>query len=263
MRIFLSYGHDEHASLAERMKRDLQGRGHAVWFDLDRLKPGGDWERYIEDGLNWASAAPNEGRFVLLMTPHSVRRPDGYCLNELARAGDRRLPIIPVMVAKVEPPLSVCRIQYLDMQDCVPVDGRQTRYQSKFDHMLQAIESIRLDFEGVQARLLSYLDPLPYEAEVSQHLVRFTGRDWVVRELESWLADPRRRVFWITGEAGVGKSALAAWLSRNRPEIAAFHACRYGNSDRVNPRKALTSLAYQLSTQLSDYEQRLNASNLD
>jgi hypothetical protein len=263
MRIFLSYGHDEHASLALRIKRDLEARGHTVWFDIDRLKPGGDWERYIEDGLDWASASPGEGRFVLLMTPHSVRRPEGYCLNELARAWSRHLPIIPVMVAEVEPPLSICRIQYLDMRDCVPVDDRQEKYKSKFDQLLQAIEQGRLDFEGVQARLLSYLDPLSYEAEVSQHLLRFTGRDWVVTELERWLADPRRRVFWITGEAGVGKSALAAWLSAHRPEIAAFHACRYGNSDRVNPRKVFTSLAYQLSTQLPDYQQRLNASNLD
>jgi WD40 repeat protein len=263
MHIFLSYGHDEYASLAGRIKRDLQARGHEVWFDLDRLKPGGDWEHYIEEGLDWASASPGEGRFVLLMSPHSVRRPDGYCLNELARAWDRSLPIIPIMVVKTEPPLSISRIQYLDMRDCVPVEGRQEKYESKFDQLLQAIEHNHLDFEGVQARLLNYLDPLPYEAEVSQHLVRFTGRDWVERDLERWLADPKRRVFWITGEAGVGKSALAAWLSARRPEIAAFHACRYGNSDRINPRKALTSLAYQLSTQLPDYQQRLNSLNLD
>jgi hypothetical protein len=135
MRIFLSYGHDEHASLALRIKRDLEARGHMVWFDIDRLKPGGDWERYIEDGLDWASATPGEGRFVLLMTPHSVRRPEGYCLNELARAWNRHLPIIPVMVAEIEPPLSICRIQYLDMRDCVPVDDRQEKYKSKFDQL--------------------------------------------------------------------------------------------------------------------------------
>jgi WD40 repeat protein len=263
LHIFLSYGHDERASLAQCIKRDLKASGHEVWFDLERLKPGGNWERYIEEGLEWASASPGDGRFVLLMTPHSVRRPDGYCLNELARAWAKNLPVIPVMVAMVEPPLSICRIQYLDIRDCLPVDEHQEKYKSKFDQLLQAIEHNRLDFEGVQTRLLNYLDPLPWEAEVSQHLARFTGREWAVTELERWLADPRRRVLWITGEAGVGKSALAAWLSAHRPEIAAFHACRYGNSDRVNPRKALSSIAYQLSTQLPHYQQRLNATNLD
>jgi hypothetical protein len=263
MHIFVSYGHDEHAAVAQRLKRDLESYGHQVWFDLDRLKVGGDWERYIEDGLDWASASPGKGRFVLLMTPYSVRRPDGYCLNELTRAWDRHLSIIPVMLVSVEPPLSVCRIQYLDMRDCVPVEDRQERYKSKFDQLLQAIEHNRLDSASVQARLLSYLNPLPFEAEISQRLVRFIGRDWLVTELDRWLADPSQRVFWITGEAGVGKSTLAAWLSAHRPEIAAFHACHYGNSDRASPRKVLTSLAYQLSTQLADYRQRLNDSNLD
>lgn len=60
-RIFLSYGHDEHRTLAERLKEDLQARGHEVWFDADRLMPGADWERYIEEGLEWAAAIPIEG----------------------------------------------------------------------------------------------------------------------------------------------------------------------------------------------------------
>ena len=45
MRIFLSYGHDNYALLASRIKRDLEALGHEVWFDVERLKPGGDWER--------------------------------------------------------------------------------------------------------------------------------------------------------------------------------------------------------------------------
>jgi hypothetical protein len=61
----------------------------------------------------------------------------------------------------------------------------------------------------------------------------------------------------------VGKSALAAWLCNKRPEVAAYHHYRLGNIDRVDARKALFSLAYQLSTQLPVYQDRLNASPLD
>src|ERR1017187_9972831 len=100
MRLFLSYGHDEHTPLALRLKSDLERHNHEVWFDQARLKPGADWERYIEEGLDWVSAAP--GKFLMLLTPHSVRRPNGYCLNELARACSRQLTIIPLMVATVE-----------------------------------------------------------------------------------------------------------------------------------------------------------------
>jgi len=40
VRIFLSYGHDDYISLALRIKHDLEERGHEVWFDVERLKPG-------------------------------------------------------------------------------------------------------------------------------------------------------------------------------------------------------------------------------
>jgi TIR domain len=120
VRIFLSYGHDEYVSLASRVKRDLETRGHEVWFDVERLKPGGDWERYIEQGFERVSKDSECGRFLLLMTPHSVRRPDGYCLNELARAFGRSLPIIPVMVSTVEVPLSICACNDSICEDVFP-----------------------------------------------------------------------------------------------------------------------------------------------
>ena len=69
IRIFISYGHDQYASLAERLKSDLIRAGHEMWFDLQRLKPGGDWELYIAQGLQWVSEIPGSGWFILLMTP--------------------------------------------------------------------------------------------------------------------------------------------------------------------------------------------------
>jgi hypothetical protein len=262
VRIFLSYGHDEYASLAVRIKHDLQTQGNEVWFDIERLKPGGNWEAYIEDGLDFVSAVPDAGRFLLLLTPHSVRRPDGYCLNELARAFGRNLAVIPVMVSTVEPPLSICRQQYLDMRNCFPAEQHEERYAKQFGLLLKALKKKQVPFEGVQQRLLNYLQPISYGDDLSRHLVRFTGREWVMTEVKHWLASSRR-VLWITGETGVGKSALAAWLCDKRPEIAAYHFCRFGNSDRVDARKALLSLAYQLSTQFPVYQDRLNASALD
>ena len=85
-RVFISYGHDEHAALAVRLRDDLRARKHEAWFDGDRLKPGHDWEASIERGLAWAAEGRPHGAVVLLLTPYSVRRPDGYCLNEVAHA---------------------------------------------------------------------------------------------------------------------------------------------------------------------------------
>jgi hypothetical protein len=62
-RIFSSYGRDEHAREALRIKADLEARGHDVWFDADRLREGRDWETFIEEGLQRCD------KVVLLMTP--------------------------------------------------------------------------------------------------------------------------------------------------------------------------------------------------
>jgi hypothetical protein len=42
--VFLSYGHDDHATLAKQIKADLEQRGHEVWFDADQLEVGKVWE---------------------------------------------------------------------------------------------------------------------------------------------------------------------------------------------------------------------------
>lgn len=261
MRVFLSYGHDDYASLAVRIKQDLEA-DHDVWFDLDRLKPGGNWERYIEDGLDFASAVPGTGRLLLLMTPHSVRRPNGYCLNELARAFDRNLPVIPVMVSTVEPPLSISNLQWLEMRNCFPAEQHEEQYCKQYGKLVKALEEKQVPFEGAQQRLLSYLQPITYADDLRRHLSRFIGREWLMAEVEQWLASTKQ-ILWITGEAGVGKSAVATWLCDKRPEIAAYHFCHFGNSDRTDARRALFSLAYQLGTQLPVYWDRLNASSLD
>lgn len=262
-RIFLSYGHDEHAPLVRRLKQDLEARGHEVWFDEERLQPGEDWEACIERGLEWVAAEPQIGRVILLMTPHSVRRPDGYCLNEIAGALGRSLPVVPVMVVWSEPPLSICRIQWLDMRDCVPVDQRQARYKTRVQQLIRALEHDSLDFECAAAKLHTLLDPLPFDADIAQHLARFTGRQWVFDRIDAWLRDPSAsRVFWITGAPGVGKTAIAAWLCEHRREVKAFHLCRHGHAQKSNPRKCVPSLAYQLSTQLADYQDRLNLLDL-
>jgi WD40 repeat protein len=263
-RVFLSYGHDEHAALALRLKADLETRGHEIWFDLERLRAGADWESYIERGLDWVAEAPGRGRVLLLLTPHSVRRPDGYCLNEIARAVGRRVPVIPIMVVWCEPPLSICRIQWLDLQDCVPVAERLARYEARLPQVVRAIEEDGLDAAGGQARLVQALAPLPFEVELADHVPRFTGRRWVFDRLDAWLkTEAGPRVFWITGSPGIGKTALASWFCFNRPEVAAFHLCRHGDDQKASPRRAVSSIAYQLASQLPDYQARLSALPLE
>lgn len=263
-RIFISYGRDEYAELAEKIKNDLKKRGHEVWFDKERLREGQDWENYIEDGLNWVAEDKNNGRIVFLLTPHSTRRPDGYCLNEIAKAIMKGISIVPIMVVFCEPPLSICRIQWLDMQDCYPVNKVKDNYYAKFDRLLLALENDKIGFDGTQNQILNILKPIEFRADVVPHLREFTGRQWLFKEVDTWFKKKLKpKIFWIVGLPGVGKTALSAWLRDNRREISAYHFCNHLSKEKSDPVKMVKSIAYQLSTQLIDYQTKLQDLNLE
>lgn len=276
LQIFISYGRDQYSVLAERLKNDLEARGHKVWFDKNKLREGMDWEEYIENGLKLVATGTlhlnsetgveerKSGKVVFLMTPHSVRRPDGYCLNEIAQALMKNLKIIPVMAYISEPPLSICRIQWLDMQDCFPPDEKQVPYERKLDRLLKALEEDMLDFEGFHLNLMRTLKPIEFRADILSFLDRFTGRQWVFRKIDEWLeAEDAPKVFWITGGPGVGKSAIAAWLRENKDEVKSFHFCNISDQEKNDPAKMVTSIAYQLSTQVPAYEYQLKQLDIE
>lgn len=257
--IFLSYGHDEHAELAKKLRTDLEHRGHKVWFDKINIELGTDWAGQIEKGIDWASVDPQQhGCVILLMTPYSVRRPDGFCLNEINRARQRPLEIVPVMVVMVELPMEINGLQYLDMTDCVPLALYGACYELKLPLLVNRIEGRSPDLDGTQGRLFRALRPLE-QPEMSGHLQRFTGREWLIDKVRAWIAgDNVSRVFWITGGPGSGKSAFAAWLCANKREIAALHVCRHGEHASADPRQVVRSIAWELTTQLPEYLGRLS-----
>lgn len=260
LKLFLSYGRDTFVGEVRALKTALESRGHQVWFDEEQLGIGLDWEDRIERGLDWCD------RVVLTMTPHSVRRPDGYCLNELAKALERQKTIIPVLLTDVPggAPTSICRIQYLDWRDAVPASQKPDRFQVRMARLCEAIEQDKLDFEGGQQRLLRILQPLNYLGDIERHVARFHGRKALFERLRLWLDDPRGdQVTWLCGGSGLGKSAVAAMLAHQWGETGAVHFCVAGHVDKGDPRRAILSIAYQLSTYLDTYRARLMALDLE
>ncbi|MFY7913662.1 MAG: TIR domain-containing protein [Rubrivivax sp.] len=260
LKLFLSYGRDAYVTEVRALKTALEARGHQVWFDEEQLGIGLDWEDRIERGLDWCD------RVVLTMTPHSVRRPDGYCLNELAKALERQKTIIPVLLTDVPggAPTSICRIQYLDWRDAVPAAQKPDRFQVRMARLCEAIEQDKLDFEGGQQRLLRILQPLNYLGDIERHVARFHGRKALFERLRQWLDDPRgSQVLWLCGGSGLGKSAVAAMLAHQWGETGAVHFCVAGHVDKGDPRRAVLSIAYQLSTYLDTYRARLMALDLE
>lgn len=259
LRVFVSYGHDKYLPFAQKVAQELEIRGHEVWFDEKQLKPGRIWESYIEQGLNWVSESKLNGRIILIMTPYSVRRPDGYCLNEIAKALDNKITIIPVMLVWAEPPLSIYRLQWLDLQNSKNKTEITESFQSDFYKICTALEQPNdLDATGTANRLMKELEPLDFSADLVFSQAWFTGRQWVFDEIEKWINDRHAsRLFWLAGAPGIGKTTIATRLLQLFPNIVAFHLCKRGHSEKASPHRAICTIAYQLSTQLPDYRDLL------
>lgn len=254
MKIFLSYGHDEYENLAQRIKRDLEEEGFEIWIDKENIKGTADWENAIEKGIS------SSDWLVLLMTEHSVRRPDGVCLDEVSYARFLGKSIAPIMIQEVKPPLCIARIQWIDMKNFV-IPGKvyfdEESYHARKDELLSILKGIQqLNLEGEQKSLRSKLNPLDNDVYTAHFRQNFYGRQSLIEYYEKWY-NSNKKILWFVGDAGIGKTAFIANLSKIRDEIQAVHFCRYNDNERANPKRALMSIAYYMATQINDYKQKL------
>ncbi len=104
----------------------------------------------------------------------------------------------------------------------------------------------------------THLTPILFEHDIQRLTDDFTGRDWIFGKIDEWLKNKSDRFFILTGEPGVGKSAIAAQLTKIRNDrIKAYHFCRAGDVETVRPGRILRSLAAQLGEKLPDYGKAL------
>src|SRR5215467_3945770 len=63
-------------------------------------------------------------------------------------------------------------------------------------------------------------DPTPLAGVLD--LARFTGRDWLFDRIDRYVATRNKGYIVVQGEAGVGKTAVAAYLAWTRPWVHHF-----------------------------------------
>jgi hypothetical protein len=255
LKVFLSYGHDGNTDLVLRIKRDLEAAGHHPWIDQAGIKTGDDWRRSILDGLvdtDWTLA---------FLSRHAVRE-SGVCLDEIALAMGMRHGNLATILAEpedeVQAPVSVSHIQWLDMS------GWAAQNDAWYLEKLQAILNLLADpethrFRGEIEQLEQLLHPITQAADIPPLIDGFVGREWVVQKVDAWRRnDLQRRVFWLTGGPGAGKSAFTAWITHyQRGNVVCLNLCKWNDEDRSDPRRVLRTLAFLLATRLRDFRRRL------
>ena len=103
-----------------------------------------------------------------------------------------------------------------------------------------------------------------FSGDIEYHLQRFQEgtREWVFDRFQNWLDDrsSQNRVMVISGNAGMGKSVIAAVICKRMQEagrLSGSHFCQYNNVRYCKPQLMIQSLACHLSHALPEYKQAL------
>jgi hypothetical protein len=91
--VFISYGRRHSLAFAHRLYQSLAKRGLRVWFDMNDIPLGVDFQAQIDDGIR------RSDNILFLLSPHSIH--SEYCAKELELALKYRKRLVPIL--HVEP----------------------------------------------------------------------------------------------------------------------------------------------------------------
>jgi hypothetical protein len=258
VRIFESYGWNDAADVAQRLKNSLEESGYQVWIDREHLRPDDPhFPLALEDAVS------NSEVVVALLSPHSVRGLTGdqrtsICYNEVLLAHRLERPIVPVKVRKFDgqPPLLILTYRTVDWLDW----ERPESYRKGLAEITTLIE------RAVANETL--LDPdITFQTNNFKSQLRtaedtFTGREWLFDRLDAWLSGPGQCLM-IEGDTGTGKTALVAELIRRNPDgrLLGYHFCT-PIASTLDPVSTVRSLAGMLATGIDAYAEKLQSGTL-
>ncbi|KAJ3557691.1 hypothetical protein NP233_g11676 [Leucocoprinus birnbaumii] len=87
----------------------------------------------------------------------------------------------------------------------------------------------------------------------------------ILQRVEHWLRNPCRakRILWLVGPAGVGKSAIMQTVAENERKSSVLAALFFsGPSGRNDPRRVITTLAYQLAARYQPYHDYIRTATM-
>ena len=256
MKIFISYGHDDYAFLADmlydRLSAITDERGEKRFTvhkdNRGAIKEAQLWDRELESALS-------DSEYVIFLMSSYSTRSGSVCLDEIAYARNRGgINIIPVRLDNISSPLLICRLQYINWLE------KPENFEAVFECVLGAVEHydsvIRNSGQGV------IYDRL-FKTDFFCERRNIVGREDVLQECESFISGDRVGPLVISGIAGSGKSAIVSELSRRHELVRAVHRCRFDDSASLPARNVLCNLSYFLSCNDKQYTERILREDID
>ena len=129
----------------------------------------------------------------------------------------------------------------------------------------ETMENLRGGKENDRSEeVLQNLTKSEFRGDIEYFVQRFQEgtREWVFDRVQNWLDDrsSQNRVMVISGNAGMGKSVIAAVICKRMQEagrLSGSHFCQYNNVRYCKPQLMIQSLACHLSHALPEYKQAL------
>ena len=139
----------------------------------------------------------------------------------------------------------------------------ESRLDAGFEKVSKKIDESLIQVKSSTDDILSEcLNEHDFKDEIQLFYENYTEgtREWVFDQVSKWLNDKssNNRAFIISGQAGMGKSTIAAVTCKRFPEhFGACHFFQYNNSRYNDPKFLLQSLAWQLCHVIPEYKQNL------
>ena len=86
---FISYGRADSKALAVKLRNQLTELDYRVWFDVNDIPVGVDYQKQIDDGIEKAH------NFLFIISPHAIN--SDYCRLEIEQAVRFNKRIIPLL----------------------------------------------------------------------------------------------------------------------------------------------------------------------
>ena len=118
--------------------------------------------------------------------------------------------------------------------------------------------------KDMSEEVLQKLAKSEFRGDIEHYAERFQEgtREWVFDRVQNWLYErsSQNRVMVISGNAGMGKSVIAAVTCKRMQEagrLSGSHFCQYNNVRYCKPQLMIQSLACHLSRAMPEYKQAL------